>query len=209
MTDNLECRLLNALQGNLPGEAAQFRMAPKLRQPPGWISDPARSHPSGVLLLLFPKDEGWYTVFIHRSLSGPHGGQISLPGGRMDPEDTDLRYTALREAREEIGVDPGSVRILGQMTPLHVPHSHNMITPFVGIIDHHPEFIPEPAEVADIITVSVPFLFHPENRKTTLFRRPGYRVKAPCYHAGGHCIWGATAMIVSEFEDIFTSCISG
>jgi len=209
MTEFLALRLRNALMGALPGEAAQMRMAPKLRQPPGWISDPARSHPSGVLLLIFPKGDDWHTVFILRSQGGPHGGQISLPGGRMDQQDQDLKQTALRETMEEVGVMPDEVTVLGQLTPLHVPHSHNMINPFVGMIDHHPQFTPEPSEVQAVITVSLSALFNPNNRRMALFSRPGYRIKAPCYQQEGHCIWGATAMIVSEFEEIFTSCISG
>lgn len=195
--------------GPLPGLEAQRLMAPSLR-PPGRIRfRESNSRPSAVMILLFPCSDGLGTVFIHRSRWGPHGGQISLPGGRQEPADANLEETAYRETREEIGINTGSVRTLGMLTPLYVPYSNYRIQPVVTFTDTEPEFVPDSREVESVVRVPLLELFHPDNRKSMFIRKLGIRIGAPCYDAGGHCVWGATAMIMSEFEVLFISCISG
>lgn len=209
MTESHIPGIKKALGGKLPGREAQYRMAPLLR-PPGNINyDGSRSKPSGVLVLLFPGDDGLSTAFIERTQGGPHGGQISLPGGKREKGDPDLTFTALREASEEIGINPGNVELLGLLTPLYVPHSNYCIQPVIGYHKGKPDFSVNPVEVDEIVIVSLKSLFSPENKKTMTYRRAGTLIEAPYYDANGHTVWGATAMIISEFEVLITSGTSG
>ncbi len=201
-------RLEECLSSQLPGQPAQLMMAPSIR-PSGLEGfDGSNPRSSGVMILLFPGDEGLSTVFILRTDGGPHGGQISFPGGKQERADPDLSYTALRETHEEVGVNPDHIRVIGKLTPLYVPHSNYMILPVVGFVDTLPEFVPDKKEVAGVIISSLASLFHPGSKKTMILNRAGLEITAPYYDVSGHRVWGATAMIMSEFERIFTSCTS-
>ena len=208
MIDNQINRLRECLKKELPGRTAQELMAPSIR-PPGLAQfDGTNPRSSGVMILLFPSGNGISTVFILRTPGGPHGGQISLPGGKQEDSDADLTETAKRETSEEIGVAPELISEIGSLTPLYVPHSNFVIQPVIGFTLLYPEFVPDTKEVAGVIEISLKDLFDPANRKTMILHRSGAEITAPYYEAGGHRIWGATAMIMSEFEWIFTSCIS-
>jgi 8-oxo-dGTP pyrophosphatase MutT (NUDIX family) len=208
MTDSLILEIEKRMGKVLPGQQAQAMMAPSLR--PGGRTGYDGSNPqlSGVMILLIPEDGILTTVFIHRTIWGPHGGQISLPGGKMEASDPDLIFTALRETSEEIGIETSSVKVLGSLTPLYVPHSNYLIHPVVGTMATVPEFNPDAHEVESVIRIALNELFDPENRKVMTIHRPGMDITAPYYDANGHRVWGATAMIMSEFEQVFISCIS-
>jgi len=201
-------QLQDCLKRELPGPGAQQLMAPSVR-PPGLAGfDGSNPRSSGVMILLFPSENGMSTVFILRTAGGPHGGQISLPGGKQEDIDTDLIQTAKRETFEEVGVDAGVIREIGVLTPLYVPHSNYIIQPVIGYVGSRPEFIPDGKEVADVIVAPLSELYNPENRRTMTLYRLGAEIVAPYYEVAGHRIWGATAMIMSEFERVITSCIS-
>lgn len=209
MTNRQISQLGECLKKDLPGQEAQKLMAPSIR-PPGLSGfDGSNPRSSGVMILLFPGQDGVSTVFIRRTEGGPHGGQISLPGGKQENSDADLSHTARRETFEEIGVNPELIAEIGKLTPLYVPHSNFIIQPVIGYVGFQPEFIPDQKEVAGVIEISIHELFHPENKKTMILHRMGAEIVAPYYEARGHRIWGATAMIISEFERVFISCISG
>ena len=201
-------QLEDCLQKGLPGKKAQELMAPSIR-PPGLAQfDGTNPRSSGVMILLFPSENGISTVFILRTPGGPHGGQISLPGGKQENSDSSLSETARRETFEEIGVDPELIREIGILTPLYVPHSNFIIQPVIGYMGFCPVFVLDKKEVAGVIITPLKQLFDPDNRRTMILHRLGAEIEAPYYEASGHRIWGATAMIISEFERIFTSCIS-
>jgi 8-oxo-dGTP pyrophosphatase MutT (NUDIX family) len=201
--------LRKGLDKPLPGRAAQELMAPSLRPAGKFSPDHSEPRPSGVLILVFPGMKGLSTVFIERSQWGPHGGQISLPGGKKEDQDPDIIFTALREAYEEIGIVPSGVETIGLLSTLYVPHSNYLIQPVVGYLTSQPVFMPDLHEVDSIVIVGLSDLFDPMNRKTMVIRRPGTDITAPYYDADGHHVWGATAMIMSELEVILTSGISG
>lgn len=209
MIKNQMEQLADCLKKELPGQPAQALMAPSIR-PPGLANfDGSNPRSSGVMILLFPADEGISTVFILRTQGGPHGGQISLPGGKQENSDANLTETARRETFEEIGVEPASIKDIGILTPLYVPHSNFIIQPAIGYIGFYPDFIPDHKEVAGVIVTPLKELFSPDNRRSMILNRAGPEITAPYYEASGHRIWGATAMIISEFERVFISCISG
>jgi 8-oxo-dGTP pyrophosphatase MutT (NUDIX family) len=201
LTDWLEVRL----QQPLPGREAQLRMSSmvRLRELLGKrIPDDVRQ--SGVLLLLYPRGPlPGIVLMLRPDYKGVHGGQISLPGGKWEPTDINIANTALREAQEEIGINPSDITILGNLTPLYIPPSNFLVNPIVGFQSKIPVFTPDPKEVAGIIEIGVEDLLEDANvlqKKIKL--NLGITLKVPSYYINGHVIWGATAMILSEFRVI-------
>ena len=194
--------LKEELVKGLPGEEYQKRMMSTLRNEFGSMTD---RHPkkAGVLLLLYPFESQIFISFIKRTLSGyPHSGQISFPGGKHENSDESLIGTAVRETYEEIGVEPEDIHILGPLTSLFIPVSNFNVFPSVGYVLSRPAFDPNPAEVQEIIEVSINKFIDP--KYISAFNlQIGKRVFAvPCYSVENNKIWGATAMIMSEFAEI-------
>ena len=187
------------LQNTLPGEAAQMLMAPTFR---GSFPDQGKPLNAAVLMLLYPVGSAIHLVFMKRNeYDGPHSGQVSLPGGAWEPEDISLEDTAIRETREEVGVD-GPIEILGALTPLHIPVSNYLVYPFVGWTDSIPDFSPDPSEVQYLIEASLDELLNPAMRDIETLYHHQRPVKAPFYRVGKDKIWGATAMMLSEFLEL-------
>lgn len=193
------------LQQPLPGVDAQNKMASRVRPLPPVIPGDARE--SAVLALLFPKNEKLHLLLIKRMEDGrPHSGQISFPGGRRDVDDADLQTTALRETFEEVGIPASGITILSPLTSLFIPVSNSNVYPYLGYMQHEPEYILSPNEVQYVLELPVTELFAPE-RKTvkniTPLAYPDITIKAPAYEwDADHIIWGATAMMISELEEI-------
>jgi len=196
----LEARLRERLAGTLPGLDAQLRFMPT---PPrtGWKPGefPADARLAAGLLLLYP-GEGGPAIALTVRASGlrRHAGQVSLPGGATDEGET-IAQAALREAREEIGIDPASVRILGELTPVHVLVSGFTLHPVVGISYERPAFAPAAHEVASVIEVSVDDLQDASTIRQGTRTREGVAIEYPYFDLRGHQVWGATAMILGEF----------
>lgn len=197
-------KIAQEIRKPLPGKAVQLIMSSiqRLRELFDF-HDEKKAIKSSVLILLYP-DQGttMFVVTQRFTYDGIHSGQISLPGGRYETTDKDLAWTALREANEEIGVDPGKIRILGQLTELYIPPSNYLVYPFVGIISEKPEFAAHPKEVKEIIEIPLPELLNPDNRRKRNILVRGMEILAPCYIIRDVTIWGATAMILSEFREL-------
>jgi len=164
---------------------------------------------AAVLALLYPCAGDWLIVYIERPSGDSrdrHQGQIAFPGGQQDQSDRDLAQTALREAHEEIGIPPEAVRLLGALTPLYIPVSNFHVFPFLGITNLKPEFIPQVSEVSGILEISLQQLLDPSlQTKTTIRYRPGLHIDdVPCFRFGEKVIWGATAMITSELNELLS-----
>ena len=127
-----------------------------------------------------------------------HRGQISLPGGSMDAGE-DAVTAALREAHEELGVDPACVEVLGQLSPLYIPPSGFCIYPVVAYTPERPAFAASPVEVAEVLEVALNHLLDPETRREEIWPLRGENVRVPFYTVGCHKVWGATAMVLCEF----------
>ncbi len=204
-------RLRKISFNDLPGLKAQLQMAPLLRrdeiQQGGAVKKPIKS---SVMILLYPAEhQDTKTVFIQRPhYDGVHAGQISFPGGRIEPGDATSMDTALRETHEEIGVDPSKIEVIGQLTSLYIPPSNHLVDPFVGICLQPPKFIPDKKEVEHILEIPVKQFFRQSNiRNMPITLSDGRCMDTPCYHINGYTIWGATAMIVSEFLAVASMAI--
>ncbi len=194
-------QLKEELTKDLPGEEYQNRMASPFRFDGNADFD---LHQEGsVLLLLYPSESTITVVFIRKPFhNGIHGGQISLPGGRIESSDSSFSHAALRETEEEIGVAADAITVLGALTPLYIPASNFQVYPVVGYIEQKPDFHPSPHEVQQIIEVSLHKFVNPDTIGTKILIRNERPCKAPCYNVDNHQIWGATAMILSEFVEV-------
>ncbi len=191
-----------ALSNPLPGIAAQIKLAPLYRVESLQSTPPSDARPAGVLLLLYPHHGEWHFPLMKRVEDGlTHSGQISLPGGSQEAGET-LRETALREACEEIGAACTEVDVIGQLSTLYIPPSNFLVTPTVGHVDRRPDFRCDPREVAELIEVPLTALFDPAMVKREPWSLRGMTVEVPFYQIGPHKVWGATAMILSEFSMI-------
>jgi len=194
-----------ALSRPLPGMQAQLRMSSmkRIQELAGTVST-SKAKPSSVLLLFYPIGNDIYTIFIQRpDYEGVHSGQISLPGGKREPDDSNLTETALRESYEEVGIIPEKIRILGKLSDLYIPPSRFLVSPFVGYSTQRPDFIIDPSEVDEIIEIKIRDLFSDTALQVTKHRIGlGIHIKAPAFVVNGYVIWGATAMILSEFKEM-------
>jgi 8-oxo-dGTP pyrophosphatase MutT (NUDIX family) len=199
--DQLETALRERLAGTLPGLDAQLRFMPTPLPRSGWTPGefPSDARIAAGLLLLYPGERGpSLPLTVRASGLRRHPGQISLPGGATDAGET-LVQAALREAHEEIGVDPARVRILGELTPVHVIVSGFTLHPIVAITEERPEFRPAAHEVEEVIEVSVDDLQDATNIRQGTRTREGVAIEYPYFDLRGHHVWGATAMILGEF----------
>ena len=198
-TDTLT-RLETALRGPLPGVTAQLLMAPRPRRswPPG--SDPDRIRHAAGLLLVFPLEGRAHVVLTVRAHTlDRHGGQVSLPGGVIEPGET-FEQAALREAHEEIGLAVDAVRAFGSLTSLDIPVSGFRLHPIVAVTDTHPALKPSDGEVARIIEAPIDVLMDPARLVWRTMPREGQPpLDFPAFLVDEVEIWGATAMVLAEF----------
>lgn len=157
---------------------------------------------SAVLILLYEKNNETYLVLTERkTYPGAHSGQISLPGGKKDEEDTSFENNALRETEEEIGIEKSKIEILSSLTHLYIPVSNFIVFPFVGTLNEVPHFVKEEKEVEQILEVRLSDLMDEGNiiDKTIRVDSKNIQFQSPAYAVNGVEVWGATAMILSEF----------
>jgi len=184
----------------LPGEASHGKMTPVARSP---LNTKMSFQKGGVLILLYPYENKPNVVFMKRVTDNtPHSGQISFPGGRFESADKSLQITALRETEEELGISASEIEIIGHLTPLEIQVSNVEVRPFVGVAYKKPRFKPNPEEVDYLIEVNLKDLLDPGiiEKKVEFIRE--IEIEIPYYNIRDNHVWGATAMILSEFLDI-------
>lgn len=191
------------LENRLPGVLAHTKMLP-----PGRTLEPPVSQEnytnSAVLVLLFPLCQKTHICLIRRPATMKnHAGQIAFPGGKQEKEDYDLVQTALREAKEEIGLAIDKVHILGALTPVYVQVSHFLITPVVGWMNELSDLEIDPSEVDEVIFISLEDLSDAGKRCDREMETWTGKIIVPGYDVNGCFIWGATAMLLSELVDVY------
>ena len=173
---------------------------------PGYRRDPAPElaaapwREAAVLILLYA-DRGIlrFPLMLRPAGDGVHSGQVSLPGGSREDGES-LEACALRETREEIGVDPASIRVVRALSPLAVPPSRFVVHPFVSIAESRPVFEPAAAEVAALYEPALDELLEPGNRQSDRADFGGGSWTIPYFRLAGQRVWGATAMMLAELE---------
>ncbi len=183
--------------------AAHLKMVPSVRKN---TRPPDRSGTvrlGSVLILLYCREGELHLVLTRRRDDmKSHAGQISFPGGRHE-EPESLQMTALREAQEEVGTDPDRITVLGELSQLYIYPSDFQVHPFVAWYanGNTPQFIPNPDEVADVIEVSLNHLLDPATVEEEPWTWAGTEMIVPFFAVHGYKVWGATAMMLSEFVE--------
>ena len=170
---------------------------------PDWM---ARAMPSAVLVPVFEEDGEAWMIFTRRSKHlRNHHGEVSFPGGRQDEGET-LVETALREAREEIGLDPSTVEIIGELDHLMTFTSKTAIVPYVGVLPGRPlDLTPNPDEVELVLTLPVRELLHADTFHQEVWNFLGGERPMMFFDVVGDTIWGATARILYGLLVLVTS----
>lgn len=154
---------------------------------------------AAVLVLVYPKRAGPHLVLTRRTPHLPdHAGQISLPGGQIDPLDFSPAEAALRETREELGISTDDLTVTGPLEPVYVGVSNFVLVPFVGFSESVPAFVPNPAEVAEVIELPLCHLLDPNTVQEEVWLVRDERRRVSFYRFGRHKIWGATARVLRQ-----------
>jgi 8-oxo-dGTP pyrophosphatase MutT (NUDIX family) len=196
----------------------RMRAAPNpLPPPPAWLrperlpdgvpierpAAPPGARLAAALVLVYPGLEGEAMLVLTERVDygGDHSGEVSLPGGKVDPGDADAAATALREAWEEVGLDAGSagVEVVGRLDALWIPPSNFRVEPIVAIAARRPAFVPDRREVAAILEAPVA-AFLPHVAPVIIDPDPhGRHLRYGAYLVEGRIVWGATAAILGQF----------
>ena len=170
----------------------------------------SRARTAAVLVLLYPDQAGHArVVLIERTTTDGHhhSGEVSFPGGKAEPEDADVTATALREATEEVGLDPvaAGLRVVGRLDRFWIPVSDFDVTPIVGLAERRPLMVAAPAEVARIVEPHVA-RFLPGAPVATVERTiGGWPLRYDHYEIAGLSVWGATARVLSQLGAVLAS----
>lgn len=198
-TDFLQ-KLKIHLAGALNKQAQEFMM------PKGRITTPDFSNPpqkSAVLILFYPDNGKIMFPLIRRpKYNGVHSGQMALPGGKREKDDTDLIHTALRETCEEIGICKTKVQVLGVLSDHYIPITNMMVQPVVGFVHEKPDFMIDENEVDELFTIGLDEFLNKEIKMQEMWNLRGHEVEVPFYLMQKQKVWGATAMILSELESL-------
>lgn len=206
--DNFIADLKELVKHQLPGESAHHDLLPLNRKPTSKaLTENENYRLSAVAVLLYKRDREIHSILIQRSrYEGMHGAQISFPGGKMDPDDSDLEYTARRECFEEINFPTDTGILLGNLSPVHIPVSKFLVQPYLFFVDDLPPLLGNEREVEEIITFNTSNLLKPDVLKRSDIQVGNglIRKDIPYFDIDGRIVWGATAMILSELRALLS-----
>ena len=154
---------------------------------------------AAVLVPILLSPEGARVVYTLRTGGlREHAGQVSFPGGGVDPGDASLLETALREAEEEVDLRRDLIEVIGELEDMYVPPSRFLVKPFVALLPPEAELVLAPDEVEAIFSVGLEELMSPPSLRTEVWEREGRPIEVPLFAVGGHEIWGATAAMTAN-----------
>ena len=195
-------QLKERLKKPLPGNEAHLTTRIKTKSEVTFPNTQETARPAAVLILLFPfEDEIQFFLTKRTEDVEHHKGQISLPGGIRE-NDESLNETALRETKEEVGIDSTKIIISGSLTPFFIPVTGYIVHPFIGWCKEKPSTKIHDVEVNQLFSVSITELMDEKILQTEQWNIRGYDAIVPYYNFGKCKVWGATAAILSEFKSI-------
>lgn len=202
-----ENKIVKITKLKLPGEVAQFKMAPmeRLVALKKIAIEKETVRKAGVLVLFYPSEakQTMLALILRKTYKGVHSAQIGFPGGKYENEDTSLKETALRETEEEIGVLRNTVSVLKKLTEVYIPPSNFFVQPYLGITKNTPNFILQEEEVETLIEVPlIHFMddtFKIHQNLTTSYAK---NIIVPAFLLNNYLVWGATAMMLSEVREM-------
>ena len=196
------------LKKPLPGNEAHLITRIKTKSEVTFPNTIEAAIPAAVLILLFPfKDEIQFFLTKRTEDVEHHKGQISLPGGIRENNDT-LEKTAVRETKEEVGIDPNTIMNLGSLTPFFIPVTGYIVHPFIGWCKEKPSTQVHDVEVNQLFSVSISELLDENILQNEEWNIRGYDAIVPYYNFGKCKVWGATAAILSEFKLILKGIVN-
>lgn len=192
-------RLLAArLRAPLPGPMIRARFEPQPGVDWCYDTDPPGARRAAVLVLLYPHLDSWHVLLTERPAGlSVHPGQISLPGGAVEPGETG-RLAALRELHEELGAMDQPIELLGRLSAVYTGSSNFRVEPWVGAAPRRPELVPNTTEVAAVLEIPLAYLLDPASFGSHPRQYQGELYFAPQFSWGRYSIWGVTCMILSE-----------
>ena len=190
------------LKKPLPGNEAHLATRIKTKSEVTFPNTEETARPAAVLILLFPfEDEIQFFLTKRTEDVEHHKGQISLPGGIRENNES-LNETALRETKEEVGIDSTKIIISGSLTPFFIPVTGYIVHPFIGWCKEKPSTKINDVDVNQLFSVSITELMDEKILQTEQWNIRGYDAIVPYYNFGKCKVWGATAAILSEFKSI-------
>lgn len=198
-----KARIIESLKGPLPGESAQYMMAPFGRKLSVEISNKDLQD-AAVLVPIFEQQGQLHLILTLRSsYDGIHSAQVSFPGGKFEEGEVNANDVALRESHEEIGLSNNHVEVIGNLSSLIIPVSSMRVYPIVGWVDQNFGLSPDPREVDRVIIAPIQD-FHPRmKRYSKSIMKQG--IEVPYFLVENEVVWGATAMIISELMIAITN----
>jgi 8-oxo-dGTP pyrophosphatase MutT (NUDIX family) len=158
--------------------------------------------PGSVLILLYPGESGdvVFPLIKRPDYAGMHSGQVSFPGGKAEPGENHVE-TAIREAKEEIGIKPDDVKVIGRLSDFFVIPSNFIVVPVVAYAHNRPEFYPDAREVSRILECPLPSIItDSEIKRKEILVAGKFQLMAPHFEVDGEIVWGATAMMLGELR---------
>jgi 8-oxo-dGTP pyrophosphatase MutT (NUDIX family) len=165
---------------------------------------------SAVLIVVHPVKGEDRTLLMQRTIyQGVHSGQIGFPGGKREPEDHDLHATALREFTEETGAGTSEFDVVGELSRIHIPPSHTLVTPVVAWCAQLGPLRPDPREVARLLDVPLAELLRDDllKHRPMMLGSPPREFNVAYWEVLGQVVWGATAMMIAELRAVLGNVV--